>query len=299
MPLTIWVVYFGLGAIATVFELARPSRKLNYWALDAIALDIVSFFFTQFVVFYWADYIRGHIPLHFKPVQLLIAIPLPVRVVAYVLVADLGGYWMHRLTHTKYLWRVHHFHHSITQMYWLAGVRDTIFQQTLSNLHYILWAPLVFDAPREVFTGLVIMNILTNHWMHMNFSWRSNWLEYVFVTPRSHAIHHSASPEHYNTNFGVIFSIWDRIFLTWKDPDTTTVTDVGAGTIANPWQAAWLMLGVFSAEPDAMVRSRVDRVLPFANGSWWRRSDVTARGSPASAAARRPKPNARKRKRKR
>ena len=280
MPLTIWIVYFGLGAIATVFELVRPSRKLNYWAFDAIALDIVSFFFTQFVVFYWAGYIRGHVPLRFRPTQLLLSIPLPVRVVAYVVVADFGGYWMHRLTHTKYLWRVHHFHHSITQMYWFAGVRDTIFQQALSNIHYILWAPLVFDAPRGVFTGLTFMSILTNHWMHMNFTWRSNWLEYVLVTPRSHQVHHSASTEHYNTNFGVIFSVWDHMFNTWMDPDTTKVTDIGAGTIANPLQAGWLMLGVFSAEPDAIVRSRVDRYIPFADVPWLTRrrvADVIAR----------------------
>ncbi len=292
MPLQIWIAYFGLGAIATAFELARPARKLNYWALDAVALDVVSFFFTQFVVFGWASYLAGHVPVRFKPMEILISIPLPVRLVAYVVVADFGGYWMHRLTHTKYLWRVHHFHHSITQMYWLAGVRDTIFQQALSNVHYILWAPLVFDAPREVFTGLTVMSILTNHWMHMNFSWRSNWLEYVLVTPRSHAIHHSSSQAHYDKNFGVIFSVWDRMFGTWVDPDTTKVEAVGAGTIANPLQAAWLMLGVFSAEPGGIARSWVDRFVPFASVSWLPRRKAAP--MPVRAAARRPKPKKRK-----
>ncbi len=226
-------------------------------------LDVVAFVFFQLVVTRYAGEIRSHIPLHFTPTQWLLSIPLPLRVVVYYFVGDLSSYWMHRLTHTKYVWRVHHFHHSTTQMYWLAGVRSTIWQQTLSNLPYILWAPLVFDAPASVFTVLLFLNILTNHWMHMNFVWRSNWLEYVFVTPRSHHIHHSASPEHYNANFGVVFSIWDRLFGTWLSPDTTTVTTVGAADIQNPLQAVWLMLGVFGTEHDAVLRARLRKFVRF------------------------------------
>ena len=244
-PLKFWIMYFGLGLIATAFELARPMRKLRYWARDAVILDIISFFFYQFVVVYWASVLRSYIPLSFKPTHFLLSIPLPVRCVVYYVIGDFSGYWMHRLTHTRYLWRVHHFHHSTTQMYWLAGVRATVWQQFLSNLPYILWAPLIFDAPPAVFTGLLFLSIFTNHFMHMNFAWRSNWLEYVFVTPRSHHIHHSSSPEHYNANYGVVFSMWDRMFKTWVSPDTTKVTSVGAGEIRNPLDAGWLMLGLF------------------------------------------------------
>jgi sterol desaturase/sphingolipid hydroxylase (fatty acid hydroxylase superfamily) len=258
-PLKFWIMYFGLGLVATVLELVRPARKLNYWAGDALVLDVVSFFFYQFVVVYWAYVLRSHIPLSFKPLKLMVAFPLPLRVVAYYIAGDFSSYWMHRLTHTKHLWRVHHFHHSTTQMYWLAGVRSTIWQQTLSNLPYILWAPLVFDAPRGVFTGLLFFSILTNHWMHMNFHWRSNWLEYVLVTPRSHHIHHSSAPEHYNANYGIVFSVWDRLFGTWIDPDTTKVTQVGAADIQNPLQAGWLMWGAFGTDPDDLLRSRARR----------------------------------------
>lgn len=256
-------MYFGLGLVATIFELVRPARKLNYWAYDALVLDIIAFFFYQFLVTRYAGVIRSHIPLQFTPTRWLLSIPLEVRIVVYYIVGDLSSYWMHRLTHTKYLWRVHHFHHSTTQMYWLSGVRSTIWQQTLSNLPYILWAPLVFDAPRGVFTVLLFLNILTNHWMHMNFTWRSNWLEYVLVTPRSHHIHHSAAPEHYNANYGVVFSVWDRLFGTWLPPDTTTVKEIGAADIQNPVQAAWLMLGVFGTDPDSAVRTRLRRLVRY------------------------------------
>lgn len=262
-PLRFWIMYLGLGLVATILELTRPTRKLNYWAYDAVLLDIIALFFYQVLVVRYAYVLRTYIPIRFKPTHFLLSIPLWLRVIAYYVIGDCSGYWMHRLTHTKYLWRVHHFHHSPTQLYWLAGVRSTVWQQFLSNLPYILWAPLVFDAPREVFTGLLFMNILTNHWMHMNFTWRSNWLEYVFVTPRSHHIHHSAAQEHYDTNFGVVFSIWDRLFGTWVDPDTTKVTAVGAAAPENPVQAAWLMFGAFGTDPDTGLRGWLRRTLPF------------------------------------
>jgi sterol desaturase/sphingolipid hydroxylase (fatty acid hydroxylase superfamily) len=55
--------------------------------------------------------------------------------------------------------------------------------------------------------------------MHMNVTWRSNWLEWVLVTPRYHHVHHSCDLALSNSNFGVTFSIWDRLFGTYTDPD--------------------------------------------------------------------------------
>jgi sterol desaturase/sphingolipid hydroxylase (fatty acid hydroxylase superfamily) len=254
------IMYFGLGAIATILELVKPTRKLNYWARDAVILDVCSWFFYQFVVVFWANYLRNHIPLHFSATRWLLDIPWQVRIVIYYIVGDFSSYWMHRLTHTRYLWRVHHYHHSPQQMWWMAGVRSTVWQQTLSNLPYILWAPLAVGAPNSAFTVLLFLNVLTNHWMHMNFSWRSNWLEYVFVTPRSHHIHHSSAQEHYDTNFGVVFAVWDHLFGTFVDPDKTKVTGVGAADFENPVQAWWLMMGIFNTEPDGYLRKKVDPV---------------------------------------
>jgi sterol desaturase/sphingolipid hydroxylase (fatty acid hydroxylase superfamily) len=55
--------------------------------------------------------------------------------------------------------------------------------------------------------------------MHMNFTWNSGRLEWIFVTPRYHHIHHSDNPEHYNTNMGSLFTFWDRLFGTYVNPD--------------------------------------------------------------------------------
>ncbi len=38
-------------------------------------------------------------------------------------------------------------------------------------------------------------------------------------TPRYHHIHHSDNPAHYKANLAALFTIWDRLFGTYVNPD--------------------------------------------------------------------------------
>jgi sterol desaturase/sphingolipid hydroxylase (fatty acid hydroxylase superfamily) len=76
----------------------------------------------------------------------------------------------------------------------------------------------------------------------MNVSWRSNWLEWFFVTPRYHHIHHSDKPQHYGKNLGNLLTVWDRLFGTYLNPDSLdTQLSFGIGEKENPIR---LMLGI-------------------------------------------------------
>jgi len=98
------------------------------------------------------------------------------------------------------LWRVHKWHHSPTYMYWLGGVRATLPQQFLVNIPYVMAYLLLDISPWWIMTALGIISTVQNDWMHMNVTWRSNWLEWIFVTPRYHHIHHSVDPRDYMAN---------------------------------------------------------------------------------------------------
>ena len=41
-------------------------------------------------------------------------------------------------------------------------------------------------------------------------------LRIVFVTPGMHRLHHSVRMDEGNSNFGVLLSIWDRLFGTYR-----------------------------------------------------------------------------------
>ena len=207
------------GLACTIAELLRPARTVAY--KQVVPRDTVAFLIYIAAVTPVAGYFTakcGALQLHWPTARL----PLPARVILYLLVADLGSYILHRVMHTRWVWRIHKWHHAPTYMYWFAGVRATVWQQFLFNLPGVFAIPIVGHAPVWLYYAITAEVILRNDWMHMNVTWRSNWLEWIFVTPRYHHIHHSADLPRHLGNFGSLFSIWDRLFGTRIDPDTVT-----------------------------------------------------------------------------
>jgi len=144
-------------------------------------------------------------------------VPEPVTFVVALLLFDFAGYWVHRLQHSKALWHVHAFHHSPRHLYWLAGLRSSFVHVLLLQLGYavaLMWLPV------SPIIGLVIgvLGILNALFIHSNVRASLGPLGWFLVTPRSHFVHHSEDPRFGNTNYGFIFTIWDRMFGTYTDP---------------------------------------------------------------------------------
>ena len=222
-----WISYVALGVLCSIAELVRPARALRY--AEAVPLDLVAFVVFQFAMVPLAALVTDPVYSYVHLPRALLDVWLPLRVLMFYLVADCGSYWMHRLMHTRHVWRIHRWHHSSKHLYWLSGVRATLPQQILFNLPYVIAAPILAGAPVWVFAGILVEGVARNHWMHMNVSWRSNWIERVLVTPRYHHIHHSSDAELHDGNYGSLFSIWDRMFGTYLDPDVTTPKKFGTG----------------------------------------------------------------------
>ena len=90
---------------------------------------------------------------------------------------------------------------------------ETVFRATLE-------AAIVFTLglpPEGIllsFGILVFFNTLT----HMNVALPApldRVISKVFVTPHIHKLHHSTTPEHQYTNFGTVFTLWDRLWGTF------------------------------------------------------------------------------------
>jgi sterol desaturase/sphingolipid hydroxylase (fatty acid hydroxylase superfamily) len=135
-----------------------------------------------------------------------IAIPLAV-VLAFV-----GNYWGHRLTHTvPQLWRLHSVHHSIQQMDWVAAGRlhpfDSAFTQAFTILPLFV---LGYDA--GVFAGAAIFITLLAIFQHANVRLRFPVVRWVVPTPEWHHWHHAIDPEARDKNFGL--PLVDKLFGT-------------------------------------------------------------------------------------
>lgn len=211
------LLFLARVIFVTALELIAPARKISYRSV--FLYDLVGCTLVGYILIPAAEFLSNRIALQASVPEVIMELPIAASFLLYYVVGDFGAYWMHRLMHTKAVWRAHKWHHSPTTMYWLAGYRASLPQQTLFNLPWIFAYSVFGLSPWWMYLAVLSSHMLLNDWMHMNVSWRSNWLEWIMVTPRYHHIHHSDDMVYSNANFGVTFTIWDRLFGTYVNPD--------------------------------------------------------------------------------
>lgn len=142
----------------------------------------------------------------------------PVAVgLAAVFLGDFIGYWRHRIEHTPFLWPSHAVHHSDTEMTWLAIFRFHPFNRLSTTvLDYAFLLALGLPAYAVVINGFV--RHFYGAFIHADLPWTYGPLKLVFVSPAMHRWHHSIDPAAYNTNFATVFSLFDRVFGTFRLP---------------------------------------------------------------------------------
>lgn len=125
---------------------------------------------------------------------------------------DFVLYWMHRAYHSlELLWRVHRWHHSVSQLNAFTGFRASLLEILITGFLTVLlsvWRP-------ESIPWFMLYYIGTQIFMHLEVEYLSfGGLSKFIITPEFHRTHHSVAPEHYNKNFGNLWLIWDQVFGT-------------------------------------------------------------------------------------
>lgn len=174
----------------------------------------------------------------------LIDIPLwnwlrPLGLAGYALqflivamIADFLVYWRHRAEH-KIFWKIHAVHHSPTELHGandighpLQGIFDLLMVSLPMSLIQI-------DGPGTPIAVSFVLLLLT-YYIHSPIDVHFGPLRKVLVDNRFHRIHHSIEPRHFDKNFGICFSMWDRWFGTAYDPAPDEWPEVGLADIAAP-----------------------------------------------------------------
>ena len=140
---------------------------------------------------------------------------LALQACAALVVAELGTYWVHRLSHTcAVLWPFHAVHHAVPRLHALNTGRFHFANQVLSTAAGF---PLLFcigfgDEAIYTFTGLyTVIGLLS----HCNVDMRTGVLSFVFNTPECHRWHHSARLHESNANYGENLMLFDHLFGTF------------------------------------------------------------------------------------
>ena len=145
-------------------------------------------------------------------------LPLWTELLIAVLLLDLiAQYFVHVLLHrVKWMWKFHMVHHSDTKIDATSGTRHHPGDYLLREL-FALGAIIIIGAPISFYFFYRICTIFFTYATHANVKlpkWIDQTLSFVIVTPNMHKFHHHFERPWTDTNFGNIFSFWDRIFGT-------------------------------------------------------------------------------------
>jgi sterol desaturase/sphingolipid hydroxylase (fatty acid hydroxylase superfamily) len=146
---------------------------------------------------------------------------------------DFASYAAHRIMHRwPVLWSFHAIHHSAekltplttyrqhpVELFFLNGARALAAGFGLTTLYaFFQREPSVVTVYGLGAGFFVYMFTVNLHHSMVPVSY-PHWLRGVLVSPHVHHIHHSMAERHIDRNFGVVFSVWDRMFGTYCDEE--------------------------------------------------------------------------------
>ncbi len=213
-----------------LLEGLMPMRSLRYkkwrhaWPnFFFTATSVLVNFFLAFLLLQTADWTQAN---SFGLLQ-IIALPFWVSVVLCVLLLDfIGAYLAHLVEHkVKPLWMVHLVHHSDHHVDTTTANRHHPLE-SLVRFFFTLLAVFILGAPIGVVMLYQSLSVVLSQFNHANINLPTKldqWLSYVLVTPHMHKVHHHHVLPYTDSNYGNIFSIWDRLLGTYKNLDAERI----------------------------------------------------------------------------
>jgi sterol desaturase/sphingolipid hydroxylase (fatty acid hydroxylase superfamily) len=135
--------------------------------------------------------------------------------IALILATDFVWYWYHRLGHeVNIFWAAHIVHHHSEEFNFTAAARITTVQAVIRTAFWCL-LPLFGFHPTMVITMLLVHGSYS-FFTHTQIVGRIKWLEYVFITPSLHGVHHASDEKYLDKNYGDMFVFWDKMFGTFQ-----------------------------------------------------------------------------------
>ncbi|MBW2697509.1 MAG: sterol desaturase family protein [Deltaproteobacteria bacterium] len=146
------------------------------------------------------------------------AVPAWLTIPATLVVLDLVSYFWHRANHhISVLWRFHQVHHSDPTFTVTTALRFHPGELLLAlPVRLVAVALLGVSIPGVIVFELIFA--LSNFVEHGDIDlprWLEAKLERGLVTPALHRRHHSRERELLNSNYGTVFSLWDRALGTY------------------------------------------------------------------------------------
>jgi sterol desaturase/sphingolipid hydroxylase (fatty acid hydroxylase superfamily) len=147
-----------------------------------------------------------------------------------LLAFDFAGYWEHRLFHrSAWLWRAHRVHHSDSSVDVTTSVRHHPFEVALTASVGAMLVALAGVSVASLVLALLVSRLAAVY-THSSLDLPAALdrpLRLFLVTPSVHRLHHSRWQPQTDSNYAAVFTVWDRLFGTYRDPAREPLAALG------------------------------------------------------------------------
>lgn len=238
-------------AILSAFERIRPAEPnqpmIGIWTNAKItllfflltpAVNALPGLAANHLVQIWGGaWVRLDLPTiagGYSPSQVWLLVPVMAFLPLFVF--DFFYYWFHRAQHmNRWLWQQHQIHHSDTSLNVTTSARHHWLEQPLRS--FLILIPMNLLVQMTPVQSVMIGTFLGvwGYIIHMNLRLGLGPLEFIFLGPQAHRIHHSILEQHRDKNFAAFFPIWDILFGTFYRPKAGEYPPTGVdGVPSNP-----------------------------------------------------------------
>ncbi len=222
------LILVGGIALFWIIESAVPlfTFRTSKWKHAGINIfftltTIVVNFVLAFILVWSSDWAVAN---HFGVLQWL-DMPLWATAIIGLLLLDFGGAYLAHWTEHRVpvLWKFHLIHHTDQHLDTTSANRHHPGESVIRFV-FTTAAVLLFGAPIWLVFLYQSMSVVLSQFNHANITvpkWIDKPLGLIFVTPDMHRVHHHYRLPYTDTNFGNIFSIWDRLLGTYSEVDNS------------------------------------------------------------------------------
>jgi sterol desaturase/sphingolipid hydroxylase (fatty acid hydroxylase superfamily) len=139
-------------------------------------------------------------------------------ITGFMMLDFLTSYLPHFIQHKiKWMWKFHLVHHTDTWVDASTANRHHPGETVISML-FLIGAVFITGAPAWLIILHQFAGAAFSQFTHANISLPAkidHAISWVFISPNMHKVHHHHTQPLTDTNYGNIFSIWDRLFKTY------------------------------------------------------------------------------------
>ncbi|MCX6204012.1 MAG: sterol desaturase family protein [Bacteroidetes bacterium] len=206
-----------------LLEIAAPLFNFNINKFKHAGLNlfftfttiVVNFVFALFMVkaSYWT------VDHQFGLLHLIQLSPWLEAITGLLLLDLIGAYLVHLIVHrVKFLWKFHMVHHADNHLDTTTGNRHHPGESVIRAVFAIL-AVFVLGSPMWMVMLYQSLSVVLTQFNHSNIKipkWFDHSFGFIIVSPNMHRIHHHHKRPQTDSNYGNIFSFWDRLFGTYN-----------------------------------------------------------------------------------